>query len=267
LSTGLATFGLFGPSNGELSSKYALLIAPAGFAFAIWGPIFAWEAFFSLAQLLPSFRNSRIVDLVTPGFVGACVAQAIWNIVFAQEMILVAVICMSIILAGLMLVAFMTDGVPMTWAEYFCLRGMMSLHGGWIVCASALNGNILFVSYKSSPEVTLGLAITSIGAICVISTIFAVGKLSPDPIVPAVAAWAFNAINAKLDNPQDLFNNERLNPHTWSKETLGGLQVAAQLVTYLAAGLAAVAVLRSIRQQCGGEALHDVKGLRHALSA
>jgi len=257
LTTTLSGFAVFGPDNTALSKKYTLLITPAGFAFAIWGPIFLWEAAFSVLQMLPRYRSNKLVDLVTPGFVGACIAQSCWNVAFAQESMVVALIFMLGILAGLMSTIINTDGVAMTWEEFFCLRGMFSLHGGWIVAAAILNASVVFDAARASPEDLLGLAIASIGGLCSVATVFALVKRTPDPIVPSVAAWALNAISVKLGDPTDLNNPNRHNPHMWSKETLGGLQVATTLTAYLAALLAAMAVFRSIWQQTHGSAAHD----------
>jgi len=254
----LTTFGaqrvdlIGGITNGDVAKKYNLLTQPAGFAFAIWGPIFAWEAFFSLVQLLPRYRNNKVVDLVAPGFVIACLTQSTWNFLFAQELMVVALIFIVGILAGLMLAIVMTDGVHMSWEDYICLRGMFSLHGGWIVAATSLNVGIVADQAKSTPEVMLAVAVTSVGAICIVAAIFALAKRSPDPIVPSVAAWAFWNISMKLGDPTDLNNPLKHNPIVWAKETIGGLQIATAWLVYIMAGLAAVAVIRSIRQMCSG---------------
>ena len=58
--------GAFGQTNEELSAKYQTLITPAGYAFAIWGPIFIWEGAFAIAQLLPRWRQADVVQLLTP---------------------------------------------------------------------------------------------------------------------------------------------------------------------------------------------------------
>jgi len=266
VSTTLAGLAFFGPTNGELAAKYALLISPAGFAFSIWGPIFLWEAAFAVLQMLPKYRSNKLVDLVTPGFVGACLAQSCWNVAFAQEALVLAFIFMLGILAGLVSTIINTDGVAMTWEEYFCLRGMFSLHGGWIIAASALNLNIVADGARASPETVLGLSLATVGGLCSIATVFALVKKTPDPIVPSVAAWAFNAISAKLGGDRAYLNNpDRHNPHMWSEETLGGLQVGVTLITYLSALLAAMAVFRSIwlqnHQDKSGVAVPMVQGM------
>ena len=54
--------GIFGPTNTQLSAKYQTLVTPAGWAFAIWGPIFIWEGIFAIVQMLPRFRSNPIIQ-------------------------------------------------------------------------------------------------------------------------------------------------------------------------------------------------------------
>jgi len=246
LFTGLSIPGVFGPTNGELSAKYQLLITPAGFAFSIWGPIFLWEGTFAVAQMLPQFRNSTLVALVTPGWLLACVSQALWSVVFAQERLTLQLLCMLGIFAGLLAIAVMTDGVAMTWQEYFLLRGGFSLHCGWIIAATALAANVVADGAKSPPEQMLGLAVVSIGVICIMATIFALVKKSADPIICCVAAWAFNGIRVELSDPQLLDNKYRHNFHEWDRTTLEGLELAAGNIATLCLILAVAATVRTV---------------------
>merc|ERR1711933_213799 len=115
--------GVLGATNSELSNKYQTLVTPAGFAFAIWGPIFIWEGIFAVAQMLPQFRGRSVIKLVTPGWLGACLCQCLWTVTFAQEWMPVALLCMTGILISLLSMAASTDGSMMTWkgTELFLL--------------------------------------------------------------------------------------------------------------------------------------------------
>jgi len=237
-------FGAWGPSNTELSEKYTLLITPAGFAFSIWGPIFIWEGVFAVAQMFPRFRGSAVVESATPGWLVACACQCLWTLAFAQEWLSVALACMLGIFAGLFAIAVRTDGYAMTWLEYAFLRGCFSLHLGWIIAAASLNVNVVADGAKASPGTLLGLAIVSIGVVCVLSAGFALVAKSADPIVCLVAAWAFNGIRVQLSDPVDLDSPTRYNPYTWDRVTLEGLQLATGLVALLALVFAAVAFTR-----------------------
>jgi len=234
-------FGAFGPDNSELSAKYQLLITPAGFAFSIWGPIFIWEGVFAVVQMFPQYRGSKIVELATPGWLGACVCQCLWTLIFAQEWMPAALVCMLGILSSLLMIAARTDGATLTYSEFFLLRGGFSLHMGWIIAASALNISVAADAAKASPGTLLGLAVASIGILCVLAGCFAFATKSPDPVICLVAAWAFNGIRVKLSDPIELDSPTRFNPYVWDRVTLAGLQTATGIVAVLALLFAAFA--------------------------
>merc|ERR1711920_611773 len=142
------------------------------------------------------------------------------------------------------LVAVLADGVKTTWVEYSLIRGPLSLHLGWIIAASAVNTNVLFDYWRSSPEQLLGVAIATIGVVCIFAAIFAFVAKSPNPIVCFVAAWAFSGIAVELSDSAPLDNPDRHNPHTWDPVTLGGLRLAATYITALSCVLAAIASAR-----------------------
>merc|ERR1712032_799530 len=129
---------------------------------------------------------------------GACACQCLWTLMFAQEWMPAALSCMFGILISLLVLAAMTDGAGLTCSEFFLLRGGFSLHMGWIIAASSLNVGVVADAAKASPGALLGLAVASIGIVCVLAGWFAFATKSPDPIVCLVAAWAFNGIRVGL---------------------------------------------------------------------
>ena len=46
----LSNTGTFGPDNGTISDRYPTLLVAAGYAFSIWGLIFAWDVAFGVWQ-------------------------------------------------------------------------------------------------------------------------------------------------------------------------------------------------------------------------
>jgi len=246
--------GIFGPTNTDLSKKYQTLVTPAGFAFSIWGPIFIWEGVFAVTQMFPRFRSTAVVRAVTPWWLAACVSQVSWTVAFAREAIPLSLVCMLGLLVCLLGVAGNTDGLKMTRAEYWLLRAPFSLHLGWVLAATAVNANVQADAAAAAPKTLLGLAVASYVAVCIVAALFATAVRSPDPIVCLVAAWAFNGIRAELGNPQNLDSPSRLNPYTWDRVTLGGLQTAALGVVILALGLAVFAAARgALLARRGGE--------------
>jgi len=242
--------GIFGATNTELSNKYQTLVTPAGWAFSIWGPIFIWEAVFVAAQFRPRFRNSDIVLRMSPWWWALCAFQAAWTLVFAQDWIAFALLLMLSILASLLGIAWSTDGLQMSAAEFFLLRAPLSLHLGWIIVASTLNLSVLADAMKASQETLLALAILSYAAVLAVATVFTLVVKTPDPVIGIVAAWAFGAIASELNNPVALNDPTRFNASTWDMVTLGGLRQAALGICLLSAAMAVIAtVLRILAAQ------------------
>lgn len=254
-----------GETNTDLSAKYQTLITPDGLTFAIWAGIFTGEGVFAVAQMLSRYRGSKVVRAVTPGWLFACVAQICWTVFFSQNLVPASLVAMVSILAGLMFISDSTDGMAMSWEEYFVLRWAFSLHLGWIICASAVNANTLADFDKLAPETLLGLAVTSIGALCILGCVFSLVKKSPEPLVNLVAAWAFAGIVRELSDPELLNSPDRHNPYIWDEVTLNGFKLAASNLSNLNLGLAAVAVLRAVWIQCrGGHGADSLKSGEHA---
>jgi len=242
--------GVFGETNTELSDKYQTLITPAGFAFSIWGPIFIWEAVFAVAQMLPRFRGCQVVQVMSPWWWGACLAQCGWTLGCAQDVIPLSLLLMLAILGCLLGASASTDGLDLSWAEYLCLRAPLSLHLGWIAVASAVNANVQFDAAKASPEALLAAAVLSFVGIGMLNAGLAFATKSPDPIANLVAAWAFLAISSELGDASKLADTTRHNPYVWPPVVLGGLRAAAGAAALGMLALALAAAARSALGLC-----------------
>jgi hypothetical protein len=223
--------GIFGATNTALSKKYQTLVTPAGWAFSIWGPIFIWEGTFAISQMLPTLRASALVQRVTIWWCAACSFQILWSVVFAQEAIVLAMLCMLGILGSLLVLNWMADvGESITAKEFCLLRGAFSLHLGWIVAASALNANVLADASRAAPATLLTLAIVSLGAVFTTATVFATAINKPDAILCLASAWALLGIYSELGAPANLADPARFNPVAWDATTIVGIRGAALIL-------------------------------------
>lgn len=234
--------GIFGKTNTDISAKYQTLVTPAGWAFAIWGPIFIWEGVFAVSQMLPSFRSSEVVDALTPWWWSACCFQVVWTFFFSQEAIVPALVCMLGILASLLGGVLRADTLAeISVKDFWLLRAPFSLHSGWIIAASALNASVLVDYYKASADVMLAVAIAAVGFIAAAVALFTIAAPRGDPIICLVAAWAFGGISAELREAKFLKDPARFNPYDWPEVVLNGLRLAAFLMSMVSLIAATIA--------------------------
>ncbi|KAL3908633.1 MAG: hypothetical protein SGILL_008413 [Bacillariaceae sp.] len=191
------------PDNATLSEKYQTLVTPAGYAFAIWGIIFTAELIWTIAQCLPSYRSTV---LVTKGvgyyFVWACLAQAIWTVAFGLEKIPLSLLCMVLILIPLLIIL---NNISRLDAEsigrYWLLKFPFEIHCAWLMAATLVNTNVVFVAVQASSTVQTVAGWTSLVAVILIGIYYTMQRKW---VVPSVLAWATAAIANQLANPKDL---------------------------------------------------------------
>lgn len=143
----LSNMGVFGPTNGAISDRYPTLIVAAGYAFAIWGPIFlldviygTWQAF----DRVPDERLRRIRPWTAAGFM----LTSAWMIVFSLQWFWLA---LAIIWASLACMLFAALQISDSrhhargrWWQWLPL----SLHAGWVSLAAFLNVAQVIVAYR-----------------------------------------------------------------------------------------------------------------------
>ncbi|MFP5281856.1 MAG: hypothetical protein ACLGIF_00210, partial [Actinomycetes bacterium] len=104
------TARLLGPSSnqGAISDAYPTPITPAGYAFSIWGLIYAAALVLAVYQLLPRQRGRTVHRLTGWWLVGAFTASTVWIPLFgarlfelAQLVIFALVGCLAMATVGL----------------------------------------------------------------------------------------------------------------------------------------------------------------------
>mmetsp|Transcript_26244 Transcript_26244/g.46281 ORF Transcript_26244/g.46281 Transcript_26244/m.46281 type:complete len:317 (+) Transcript_26244:161-1111(+) len=201
----IGTFGLAGrPTNGELSAKYQTIVTPNGLAFSIWALIFILQAIWVLWQiLLPQQRNAPAVYKVSWLYVGVCLAQCAWTIVFSYEIIWLSLVCMLTIAAFLVAAVYRLQTVPKRLGGYLIWQLPLSLHCGWILAASVVNTNVVPVFYNATTTVQLVIAYASLAVLFLIELAW----LLPYPVdfaVPCVFIWALGGVYLELQQPSTM---------------------------------------------------------------
>lgn len=94
---------VFLPDVGAVSDQNGTLATPAGYAFAIWGPIFLLLGVYAVWQALPAQRTNRLLRRVGWPIAAACLGNALWEVAFPQRQFVVAQIIIVAIFAALAL--------------------------------------------------------------------------------------------------------------------------------------------------------------------
>jgi len=194
---------VFGVSTGSASIEN--IISPAGWAFSIWGLIFATELIFTIAQLLPKYRASDLVQKgVSWWYFLSCVLQAAWLVAFTSYnsygISLIIIVLLWLSLLGILLAQDNCDP-KRSLLEYFLLQFPFSVHCAWITVATILNVNIFAVALGASISLQLAIAFASLACLpaFTISSLFGITK--PNFVFPVVFLWAASAIYTKLLDP------------------------------------------------------------------
>jgi benzodiazapine receptor len=183
-----------GVATNVVSDNYPTAITPAGWAFSIWGLIYAGCLAFSIYQILPSqlerFRPVRRVYILS------CAANCAWLYFWSREMVAVCVGVILILLAALAFINVKFKNTE-TSGEYWFAKVPFGIYFGWVTAATILNATIALVYHgvkvSDSTAVTLGAGLLLIAA--ALGVIIRL-KLT-NYFYPLAIAWALTAIAVK----------------------------------------------------------------------
>jgi hypothetical protein len=184
-----------------LDSEYRSLFTPAGWAFAIWGAIYAGE-FALVAHALTSASGGGASEAATravaPSWALACAFQALWCVAFRpwakaprHFWVSSALLVAEAFALGSAHRALRAAASVASTAWYWTTHVPLSMHFGWISCAALVNLNS-HVAKTCAPDTQLAAAFLSafgaggLGA--------AVTLMTGDPVYALVIAWALTAV-------------------------------------------------------------------------
>ena len=192
----LSNTGLLGPTNGEISNRYPTLFVAAGYAFAIWGPIFLLDVVFGIAQAsvrVPDARLQRIRVLTAIGFA----LTSLWMVVFTLQWfwLALAIIWGSLgCLLGAAWLASYTRAHPRgPWWQWLPL----SLHAGWVSLAVFLNVAQVVVAFELLPVDRMLPWTLVLFALAGLLLLAVVVKLRGNPWYTLAAVWGLLGVHAK----------------------------------------------------------------------
>ena len=195
-ATFLPNLGLGEPIQAR-SDAVRTLITPAGWAFAIWGPLFLGSAAFAVYQALPSQARSALLDRITWPAAGVFTANGVWaaytqfNNLDIGSAIIIA-IGLGCALAAMRV--FSRLDRRLTRTERWLTVLPLSALAAWLSAATIVNISAMLTYYGvggdySQPLVTAVIVIVG-GAIAA----FAIMQERGNPVYALVFLWALLAI-------------------------------------------------------------------------
>ena len=196
---GLAGSSLFdGKTVGAVSAKYNTLIAPAGYAFAIWGIIYLLLMIFVAYQWYAYYKARHDDEIKQTGvwFSVANLANGVWIIAWLNEALLLSVLLILLLLISLIVLTVklrleIPDAskriVTFVWWP-------IAVYLGWIIVASVSNIAVYLVSMGWTggliSEIIWTIVMISIATFIYIILVFSRNLRE----TAMVGIWAFIAI-------------------------------------------------------------------------
>ena len=195
----------------DAANRSRTLVAPAGWAFAIWGPIFLGELIFCISHaLLPEAAPvAAMVKRASAGFMTSQIMQTLWTASFRPRFKGKSVFVSAGLLSGIALslsrahAAFSSDRASYSSGQYWRYFFPMTMHFSWTTAACLVNWNGSLAACKGVGPQTLAIAgHLSVGAATALGVGVTLSRSAP--VFGLVISWALMACTAGM--------NQRLQP-------------------------------------------------------
>ncbi|ONG47573.1 hypothetical protein BKE38_22985 [Pseudoroseomonas deserti] len=196
-----SVFGI-GHTQAEMSARSQTPVVPAGYAFSIWGLLFALSIAWGIWQLLPSAGRDSLVARRLGWPLAATFAGSILWMVLSQltengwHLVAVMLLVLSASLTAFFVNRRAEHGLAATQAERWLIRPLVGLLAGWVSVATFANiaGAALVSGFFPNQGAGLTVAAVLILLACggLVLTVLWIARGSP--WYAAAVAWALVAI-------------------------------------------------------------------------
>lgn len=188
--------GWFGTDIGSVSNRSPSLIVAAGYAFSIWGLIFALSVAFGIYQALPSRRDDTLLAPLRWPAAAVFALTSAWMIVFPQEWFWLALLVIWTSLAALIVIVFRLSPPPrrLSGLERVVVRSTFLIFCAWVSLASFLNIAQVVIAYGIDPGVAPVVWSTALLLLAAALLLFLHRRVGGDLVFAATAWWALIAI-------------------------------------------------------------------------
>jgi len=190
-----------GGAQGAVAESLRTPLLAAGWAFTIWGPIYAGFLIYAGYQLLPAQRGREIHRRTGWWTAASAVLNPLWilsfsgRVILLAEVLLVALLVVLAVVFGRLSRESATDRV-----ERAAFRGPLALYTGWVSMATVL-GTAATGVWAGLPGANALAAIAAVVVLLAAAGIVAWVVLSGTAVVPYAAAVVWALIGIALNSP------------------------------------------------------------------
>ncbi len=205
VAAGLSGTGVLpGDDVGTISDRQDSALDPAGYAFAIWGLIYAASLVLAAFQAAGARRDdARLAGLRAP-LALAFALNAAWIVLFQQEQFVPAHLVLIVLTAALAVgyARLAATGRPRSTAERWIVDATLGLYLGWATVATVAGTSTTLVG---AGVTDLGLPTDAWAVLALVAAAVVVGAVTlrglPEPGFPLATAWALVAIVVEQAEP------------------------------------------------------------------
>lgn len=195
-ATFLPSLGL-GDPIGQRSDAIRTLVVPAGWAFAIWGPLFLGCAIYAVWQVLPAQKNNLLLDRIGWYTAGAAAANGAWA-TYTQFYNLTAISALIILISLVCLLATLRELVDwklrFTQAEQWIVVPLFSALAAWLTVASTVNITAALTYHGVGGGLRYSMLAAAVIVVAGLIASTAIYRSRGNPWYCAVILWAMLAI-------------------------------------------------------------------------
>jgi translocator protein len=186
-----------GDDVGTISDRYDSAVDPAGYAFAIWGLIYAASIVLAVYQARAARRDDPVLAPLRVPLSVAFTLNGAWIIAFQQERFLLAQAIIVALTAALAVgyARLARAGRPRDRGDRWAVYTIVGLYLGWATIATVAGASTtllaLDVDHLMVSASTWGVVLMVVAAV-IVGVVTIAGP--PEPGFPLAAAWALAAI-------------------------------------------------------------------------
>lgn len=188
-----------GTEIGEQSDAVNTLITPAGWAFAIWGPLYFGSVVYAVYQALPAQHGNALLARIGWPSAGAFLGNALWAL-YAQSYGLSAISSVIIVFTLVCLLwiyrSFAGHRPGFTLGEHLCAVVPLSALAAWLTAATIVNIAASLKFHGFDPPVDAALLTAAVVLVGGLIASAALARTGGNPWYALVFLWALAAIYA-----------------------------------------------------------------------